>query len=208
MKDIVIIGYSGHAYVVIETLNRMNRSVIGYFDTNEKEKNPYNLSYFGSEVEEKNLSEFKSKEFFVGIGNNLRRQMVFNKMVNKFGYSIPMNVIDPSAVISSTASFKNGVLVASNVAVNALADIGQGVILNTSSVIEHECIIGDFSHIAPGAVLAGNVTIGDRSFVGANSVIREGTKVGKDVVIGAGAVVTKDVPDGITIIGNPWRKLR
>ena len=49
--------------------------------------------------------------------------------------------------------------------------------------------------------------IGDHSFVGAGSVILNGLKVGRHATIGAGAVVIRDVPDGVTVVGNPARAL-
>jgi hypothetical protein len=38
-------------------------------------------------------------------------------------------------------------------------------------------------------------------------VILDGITIGDDVTIGAGAVVTKDVPDGVTVLGVPARPI-
>jgi len=43
--------------------------------------------------------------------------------------------------------------------------------------------------------------------IGANSVILPGVRIGKNASVGAGSVVTKDVPDGITVCGNPAKSL-
>src|SRR5699024_3216679 len=117
----------------------------------------------------------KNRNWFIGIGNNNIRERVF-KTYREWGTSL--TIIDPSALISSSAKIGTGTFIARNVSVNALADIGADVILNTSSVVEHECVIGDFSHIAPGAVLAGNIKVGKGSFIGANSVLKEGINIG------------------------------
>lgn len=196
-----IIGYSGHAYVVIESARSIGISFDSYCDRQENKDNPYDLLYLGHE----SSKLLKNRNWFIGIGNNSIRERVF---YTYRAWGVCLTIIDPSALVSSSAKTGTGTFVARNVSVNALADIGTGVILNTSSVVEHECMIGDFSHIAPGAVLAGNVSVGKGSFIGANSVIKEGINIGDNVIIGAGSVVIKDVPDGCTVVGNPGRIIK
>ena len=204
-KHIVLIGYSGHSFVVLEIFRAMGRTVSAYCELSEKEHNPYNLDYAGNENEARVIEQLKAAECFVSIGDNQLRRKSYEK-ADAAALSI-INAIHPSAIISETATFGNGVMVAAGVIINAQSRIGNGVICNTGSIIEHECRIGDFAHIAPGAVLCGNVSVGEGSFIGANSVIRQGITIGKNVLIGAGTVVTKDVPDNSRLIGNPQRPL-
>lgn len=198
-KKIAIVGYSGHAYVVIDIFQCAGRLVTGYCDLEEKGSNPYKLNYLGKEGDA--IDKLKEFDFFVGIGENNIREKIHTQLRQQLGD--PVNAIHPGAIVSSSIKMGNGIMVAANVTVNPLVEIGDGVICNTSSSIDHECIIGDFSHIAPGAVLCGNVIIGKGSYVGANSVIRQGICVGSNVIIGAGSVVVKDIADNTTVIGNP-----
>jgi len=39
--------------------------------------------------------------------------------------------------------------------------------------------------------------------IGANATILPGKVIGEDAFVGAGALVTKDVPAGVTVVGNP-----
>ena len=202
-KPVAIVGYSGHAYVIIDILLSAGRLVTAYCDQDEKEFNPYHLEYLGKESEV--LNKLKKFDFFACVGHNGIREKIHTNLSRILGN--PINAIHPSAVISSSVKMGDGIMIAANATLNPLVEIGRGVICNTAVSIDHECIIGDFTHIAPGAVLCGNVTIGRSSFIGANSVIRQGVTIGNNVIIGAGTVVIKDIPDGATVVGNPARNL-
>lgn len=207
MKSTVIIGYSGHAYVVLDIFKSQARSVIAYCDNKALEANPFSLAYWGSENEASVLEQLKAVDWFVAIGNNIIRKKV-SQQLNKQGLHEATKAIHAQSVIGAQVKIGAGTMIAANVSINALAEIGDGVICNTGSIIEHECKIGNFAHIAPGAVLAGNVRIGAGTFLGANSVVKQGVTIGKNVTIGAGTVVIKDVPDHLTLVGNPQRIIK
>lgn len=202
-KKIILIGYSGHAYVVAETILENGYELIGYSEKEESTSNPYNLSYLGFENEENFAGWRSNASFAIGIGDNKIRQIVAG-LIEARGKTT-QTIIHKTSNLSKNASIGCGTFINKNVVVNAFASIGKNVILNTGCIIEHECVLHDAVHIAPGAVLAGNVTIGDRTFVGANAVITQGIVIGKDVIIGAGTVIINDVPDGKKVVGNPGR---
>lgn len=200
----ILIGYSGHAFVLYGILTAAGKKVTGYCDVAEKEFNPFKLPYFGSENSETGLHALEQNGFFISIGDNKLRSKIYTNLQQK--HLTPANAIHPSAVIDASATFaQQGVMIAANATINPLASIGTGAICNTGCIIEHECVVGEFAHIGPGAVLCGNVKIGSSTFVGANAVIKQGITVGKNAMIGAGAVVIKDVPDGVTVVGVPAR---
>ena len=47
------------------------------------------------------------------------------------------------------------------------------------------------------------ITLEDGASIGANATILPGVTLGAGCMVGAGAVVTKDVPAGVTVVGNP-----
>jgi sugar O-acyltransferase (sialic acid O-acetyltransferase NeuD family) len=205
----IIIGYSGHAYVVLNILMSQYYPIIGYCDSTEKTYNPFNINYLGKESDEGPLSILAKNSYFVSIGDNYIRAKVLDRLTTLFN-NAALNVIHEKAVCSNLIEWhsQGGILVAANATINPLVKIGKGVICNTSCSIDHECILGNYVHIAPSAVLCGNVEVGDYTFIGANSVVKQGISIGKNVVIGAGSVVLKNIPDNSVVAGNPAKPLK
>lgn len=202
-NKVILIGYSGHGFVVADTALQNHFNLIGYTEKSLCSYNPFNLDYLGNETEQNFEGWELGEGFLIGIGDNCIREKIYRLVLSK-GKNVH-TLIHTSSSISIFSKLGVGVFVNRNVSINALAKIGNNVLLNTGCIIEHECIIGDSVHIAPGAVLSGNVEIGERTFIGANSVIKQGVKIGKDVIVGAGSVVLADIPEGKCAVGNPIR---
>lgn len=195
-QDTLIIGYSGHAYVVLDILQSQDVPIIGYCDAVEKTFNPFNLNYLGKETDAYPFSILEKTGYFVCIGHNAIRAKVLNQLTTLL-HKPAINVIHSQAVCSSLVQWhpEGGILVAANAVINAFAKIGKGVICNISCSIDHECVVGDYVHIAPSATLCGSVTVGDYSFIGANAVVKPNITIGKNVIVEAGAIVLQDIPD-------------
>jgi sugar O-acyltransferase (sialic acid O-acetyltransferase NeuD family) len=200
--SIILIGYSGHAFVAYDIFQSQSLTVEAYCDVEEKTYNPLNLSYLGVESQ----AVLAGHPYFIAVGDNMRRHQIY-VLLKSQGLHKPTNAIHAQAVVSSLSQLGAGVMVSAGAVVNAFARIGDGVILNTNCVVEHECEVGDFTHICPSAILCGNVVIGEKSFIGAGSVIKQGVRIGNGVVIGAGSVILNDVADGMVMVGNPQRML-
>lgn len=203
MDKHVILGYSGHAFVVIDAAQQAGLNIIAYTEKAEKTLNPFGLEYFGFEEDENFKGWEKEFEFIIGIGDNIIRQKV-TELINTRNEKL-RSVIHPSANIGSHIEFGDGTFVGPGVLINPLVKIGKAVIINTGAIVEHESQIGDYTHIAPGAVLAGNVKVGARSFIGANAIVKEGIEIGCDVIVGAGTVVLNNIQSECKVVGNPGR---
>ncbi len=205
-SKIILIGYSGHGFVVADAALESNIPLRFYAEQKIVSLNPYDLEFIGCEKDENFKGWEDDCHFILGIGDNHVRNKVAQSIIKK--QKTILNVIHPSAQVSKKIEIGIGNFISKNVSINPLVSIGDFCILNTGCIIEHECKIFSTVHIAPGAVLAGNVEVGENSFIGANSVIKQGVKIGKNVVVGAGTVVIKDLEDNSVYVGNPAKKIK
>lgn len=143
---------------------------------------------------------------FIAVGDNQARARLTNQ-VRVSGLELD-TAIASTAIVSRSVSIAPGSLLCAGSVVSAAARIGVGVIVNTNASVDHDCVIGDFSHLAPAVALAGDVHVGTRTLVGIGARVLPGIHIGDDVIIGAGSVVTRDVPDGVTVVGAPARILQ
>ena len=189
-------GYSGHAQAVLEIALANDFHPVGYYDLEIKEFNPYKLKYLGN----KHISS-RSENVFISIGDNNRRNQIFNTIEDKS--LLNFNIISKCSSISKNIEIGFQNFIGRLAIINSNVSIGNGCIINSGSIVEHDCKIDNFVHVAPAAVVAGGVSIGENSFIGANSFIKQNVSIGKNTIIGAGSVVLNDIEDNITVYGNP-----
>ncbi|MEH2948237.1 acetyltransferase [Sporofaciens sp. JLR.KK001] len=213
-QNLILVGGGGHCKSILDTLIRIN--LYDNICILDPEVHPGTklLDYatvIGGDELLVSLYEEGERQAFIAVGSiksSLVRSKLYDSIVD-IGFSSP-NIIDPSAVISSSASLGleqdeehkgAGIFVGKGVIVNADASIERCAIINTSAVIEHECQVGAFTHISVNVTLCGQVTVGDHSFIGAGSTVIQGIEIGSNVTIGAGSLILRDVKDGEKVTG-------
>lgn len=113
------------------------------------------------------------------------------------------NLLDKNSIISKSVEFEEGNYVSAGVVISPHTNIRSFVTINRGALIGHHVHIGEFSFIGPGAIINGRSLVAEGVFIGAGAIVRDGVKIGKNSTIGAGSVVVKDVPENVTIFGNP-----
>jgi serine O-acetyltransferase len=103
------------------------------------------------------------------------------RMRIRLGLSIPLGVFGPGLSVAHYGT----IVVNKNAWVGVNCRIHSGVCIGISRGGAPR--IGDNVYIGPGAKVFGGITVGD------------------NVAIGANAVVNRDVPRGVTVVGNPAR---
>lgn len=196
MEDIVLVGFGGHAKSVADCIEREGKyHIAGYTDVKASSDR---YRYLGTDDALEAIFAGGITNAVVGIGymgKGTIRQQLYRKLKD-IGFNLPI-IIDPSAVVSSSAVIDEGSFIGKGTVVNAEASIGKMVIINTKALVEHECIVDDFTHVAVGAVLCGQVKVGAAAFIGANATIIQGLSVGCNTIIGANCTVLHDVEDNM-----------
>lgn len=121
--------------------------------------------------------------------------------------------IHPQAVIGDDCTIHSHVWIGEGVV------IGRQVKMQAFSFIPKGVTIGNYCFIGPRVTFTNDkhppsygdgwsaTMVCEGAKIGAGAVILPGVRIGCGAVVGAGAVVTKDVPDGVTVVGNPARPL-
>lgn len=98
-----------------------------------------------------------------------------------------------------------------NMQISYRCKIGYGLYIGHGGpiVISRYTKFGNNVNLSQFATIGTNndvgATIGNNVYIGQSVCIIVGVKIGNNVTIGAGSIVTKDIPDGVTVAGNPAR---
>lgn len=115
-------------------------------------------------------------------------------------------------LISNSGRFITGVEIhpGATIGKRLIIDHGSGIVIGETAIIGNDVILyhgvtmGSVQHDL-GSKIRRHPKIGDGVLVGAHAIILGGISIGNNVKIGAGTVILHDVPDDVTVVGNPSR---
>ena len=211
VKNILIIGASGHAKVIIDIVEKQHVfNIVGLIDTYKKKGTKLDdYKILGSEDDlPKIISTYNVFGGIIAIGDNFSRMKIFEKIAKRIPDFQFVTAIHPKAVISKKVMIGDGSVIMAGAIVNNNSAIGRHAILNTKCSIDHDCLVNDFSSIAPGATLGGGVQIGIGSAISLGANVIENIRIGQHTVVGAGALVLKSIGDYEIVYGVPAKTIR
>ena len=142
----------------------------------------------------------------VGVGEPSDREKLFGKLQkNRVAVA---GLVDPSAIVSPSAKVGEGSIICEYTVVHANAVVGRNCLIQPFAAVAHDVHVGDHSVLSSFCVVGGSSVFGIRAFAGMHSSVKEKLTIGDDVIIAMGAVVFQNLPDGVTVIGNPARITR
>lgn len=203
MKKVVLIGAGGHSKSVADSIRKDQFELCGFLDENRVGTH-LNYPIFGKKVED--IPQYDQYVYFVAIGNVDFRKKWYQKLKEKKLTII--NIIDPSAMISESATIGEGNFIGKMAVINADAEIGDNNVINTKALIEHECKVGNHIHLSTNATINGNVVVEDSVFIGSTAVCNGQIKIGEHAIVGSGSVIIRDVEPYCTVAGVPAKLIR
>lgn len=201
-KEIVLIGWGGHAKVVQDALLLQGFTIQNVFD--------HDLNKVGIDIGNgQKIKAFPEEDWWathhpqaiISIGSNAIRQYLAMQLTTvTWGQAI-----HPSALVHESAIIGCGVYIGAKAVIQPGARIGDHTIINTGAIIEHDVDIAPFCHIAPGCILTGEVCVGEGTLVGAGTTVIPQKAIGSWSTIGAGSVVVTDIPSKRKAFGVPCK---
>lgn len=105
-------------------------------------------------------------------------------------------------------TFGQGCFIERRVGIGPDVKIGEFVMIHSLAILGHDIEVGAYSHISCFVFIGGGATIGADVTIHPHATILPGVKIGDGATVGAGSVVIGNVPPGITVFGNPARRLQ
>jgi len=211
MNNIIIIGSSGHAKVIIDIVEKEGKyNIVGLLDR-YRNVDEQTLGYpiLGKEEDLPELTvTYSLMGVLVAIGDNYVRSRV-TALINELCPDIQfVCAIHPKASIAKEVIVGPGTVIMAGVVINPCSLIGQCCILNTLSSLDHDSIMDDFSSLAPSVTTGGSCQIGECSAISAGTVLINGIQIGEHSVIGAASFVREAIESFVVAYGIPAKPIR
>lgn len=211
MKNIVIIGASGHGGMILDCIEKEGRyKVLGFLDSFKKKGTKLNgYEILGSEQDLPALiDKFNLYGAILAIGNNWTRKRVAEKISIIAPNLVFVTSIHPSAIIGKDVEIGQGTVIMPGAIINTNSRVGDFCIVNTNSSLGHDGNMQNFSSIASGVCTGGNLFLGRFSAISLGANVIEYITIGEHSVIGAGSLVVQNVKSYLVVYGSPARTIR
>lgn len=117
------------------------------------------------------------------------------------------NIIHPSVVAADDCTLGQGIILSPRALISTRVQVGDFVVVNPFSTTGHDAVLERGCTVSAHCNIMGFVHLEEGVFMGGSASILPGVRVGRYAKVGAGAVVVGRVEEGITVFGNPARRI-
>ena len=149
--------------------------------------------------------KFKKNDYvLISVTTIEAKKAIYHKLQGKTKF---YTFISDRATIGHYNTFGSGTIICPGVTITNNVKIGDCVSVNVGTTIGHDVVVGDYSTLMASIDIGGECKLGNEVFVGTKATILPRINVGENALIGAGRGVIKDVMQGVTVFGNPAKKI-
>lgn len=207
MKDIFVYGAGGmgrEIYELVEYINsKENRwNLKGFIDDGEMDVTPEGHRVFGGIDYLRSIDH--PVDVVMGIADTKIKKKLVEKLYEAENISFP-TIIHPFSNVSGKCRMGKGCIVTYSCTVATNAELEEFVFMNIGAKVGHDTVIGKYSTLMPAVNISGCCISGEGVLFGTNSSVIPGKTIGDYSVIGAGTTIFRNVPERVTVLGNPGK---
>lgn len=143
--------------------------------------------------------------FVCAMGDPKWKKYYAELILAKRGHFI--SLIHPSVTKWMNTTIGTGCIINNQTHISCDVTIGNFVTILTGAKLGHDCKVGDWSHLGASAFMGGFSEVKEGVTVHTGAVILPHKCIHNNSIIGAQSVVMKNIPEGITVHGNPAKKI-
>lgn len=214
-KKVILIGGDGTTAVIAEQIEDANKNygmdieVLGFAIDDKK----YNGSIAGWPIlcgVREVYDKYKDDESVYFVFSLHKRNLFDERIQLRESLGIPnerfLTFIHPGAKVSKSAKIGHGNIILSGCDISTSASIGNYNFILSAS-IHHDTAIGNENFMAGGVTIGSRSKVGNCNYFCIRCVIIQKAKIEDYTFIGAGSLVIRNLKTGVSVFGNPAKKI-
>lgn len=209
MKNLYIIGARGFGrevyHIATEALGfKTEYKIIGFLDDKSTALDDYKgYPPIISSVED--FQPSKDDVFVIALGEVQYKKKYAEILISKNANFYTL--IHKDAYISQNVKLGKGCIICAYARISCDVTVGDFNTFQPFSAVGHDVKIGNYCHFNTYSFMGGFVEIENEVTLHTGAIVHPHKKIKNRSIIGAGSVVLRNVPENITMYGNPAKKL-